>query len=208
MSDGKHTSDIQDDIELSEAAAEMAKAMDAAADAMDTQSGGDGETSEPTLEERFQMLAEENSKLRDQLLRAHAEMDNVRKRAERQVADTRVYAVEKFAGDLLPVSDNFARALDALDDNSRAELSNAGKNLLLGVEAIQKDLHAALARHGVTAVDAVPGADFDPNLHQAVSQIPSDHPPGTVAASFQAGWKIGNRVLRAAMVAVSAGPAN
>lgn len=198
MSDGKHTSDIQDEIELSEAAAEMAEAMEAAADEMEQNEG-------PTLEERFQMLAEENSKLKDQVLRAHAEMDNIRKRAERQVADTRVYAVEKFAGDLLPVSDNFARALDALDDAARADLSDAGKNLLVGVEAIQKDLHAALARHGVTAIVPAAGDDFDPNLHQAVSQMPSSHPEGKIAASFQNGWKIGGRTLRAAMVAVSAG---
>ncbi len=199
MSDGKDPSEIHDEVELSQAAAEMAEAMEAAADEMDSKNG------EPTLEQRFQMLADENAKAKDQLLRAHAEMENIRKRAERQVADARVYAIEKFAADLLPVSDNFARALEALDDSARAELSDAGKNLLVGVEAIQKDLHAALARHGVTAVDAAPGADFDPNMHQAVSQIPSDQPAGKVAATFQAGWKIGNRVLRAAMVAVSAG---
>ena len=199
MSDGKDPSEIHDEVELSQAAAEMAEAMEAAADEMDSENG------EPTLEQRFQMLADENAKAKDQLLRAHAEMENIRKRAERQVADARVYAIEKFAADLLPVSDNFARALEALDDGARAELSDAGKNLLVGVEAIQKDLHAALARHGVTAVDAAPGADFDPNMHQAVSQIPSDQPAGKVAATFQAGWKIGNRVLRAAMVAVSAG---
>merc|ERR1711916_372145 len=124
----------------------------------------------------------------------------IRKRAERQVADTGVYAVEKFAGDLLPVSDNFARALVALDGPSREALSDAGKALLVGVEAIQKELHTALARHGVTAISAAPGDAFDANVHQAVSQMPSEHPPGTVAAAFQTGWKIGNRTLRAAMV--------
>lgn len=201
MSDGRDPSEIQDDVELSEAAQEMADAMEAAANEMDGKQADD----EISMEQRFQMLADENAKLKDQVLRAHAEMDNIRKRAERQVADTRVYAVEKFAGDLLPVSDNFARALDALPEGERDGLSDAGKNLLVGVEAIQKELHAALARHGVTAIHAEPGADFDPNLHQAVSQIPSEHPSGKVAATFQTGWKIGNRTLRAAMVAVSAG---
>ena len=201
MSDGRDPSEIQDDVELSEAAQEMADAMEAAANEMDGKQADD----ELSMEQRFQMLADENAKLKDQVLRAHAEMDNIRKRAERQVADTRVYAVEKFAGDLLPVSDNFARALDALPEGERDGLSDAGKNLLVGVEAIQKELHAALARHGVTAIHAEPGSDFDPNLHQAVSQIPSEHPSGKVAATFQTGWKIGNRTLRAAMVAVSAG---
>ena len=201
MSDGKDPSEIQDEVELSEAAQEMADAMDAAANEMDGKHADD----EISIEQRFQMLADENAKLKDQVLRAHAEMDNIRKRAERQVSETRVYAVEKFAGDLLPVSDNFARALDALPEGERDGLSDAGKNLLVGVEAIQKELHAALARHGVTAIHAEPGSDFDPNLHQAVSQIPSEHPSGKVAATFQTGWKIGNRTLRAAMVAVSAG---
>lgn len=204
MSDVDENSQFKDEAELSEAAAEMAEAMEAAADDMDGKAANDGDE-EMTLEARFQMLADENSQLKDQVLRAHAEMDNVRKRAERQVADARLYSIEKFAGDLLPVSDNFARALEALDQDSREALSDAGKNLLVGVEAIQKELHAALARHGVTAVDAAPGSDFDPNMHQAVSQIPSEHPSGKVAATFQSGWKIGNRVLRAAMVAVSAG---
>ena len=203
MSEGKDPSDFFDDVEMSDEALEMAEAMESAADEMD----GEPEGEKISLERRFQMLAAENGELKDQVLRAHAEMDNIRKRAERQVADTRVYAVEKFAGDLLPVSDNFARALEALPEEERAGLSDAGKNLLVGVEAIQKELHAALARHGVTAVDAAPGADFDPNLHQAVSQIPADQPAGKVAATFQAGWKIGNRVLRAAMVAVSSGSA-
>ncbi len=204
MSDGNETSRPEDDVELSDAAAEMAEAMEAAADEME----GKAAEAELSLEERFQMLADENAKLKDQVLRAHAEMDNIRKRAERQVSDARVYAIEKFAGDMLPVSDNFARALEALSADDREALSDPGKNLLVGVEAIQKDLHSTLARHGVTAVDAAPGTDFDPNMHQAVSQMPSEHPSGKVAATFQSGWKIGNRVLRAAMVAVSAGPSN
>ncbi|MFC6197980.1 nucleotide exchange factor GrpE [Ponticaulis profundi] len=205
MSEANDTSRPEDDtVEMSDAAADMAEAMEAAADEMDAKA----KEEELSLEERFQMLAAENADLKDKFVRAHAEMDNLRKRADRQVADARVYAIEKFAGDLLPVSDNFARALDALPEEERSGLSDAGKNLLVGVEAIQKELHSALARHGVTAIDAAPGSDFDPNMHQAVSQMPSEHPSGKVAATFQSGWKIGNRTLRAAMVAVSTGPAN
>ncbi len=160
---------------------------------------------EPTPEERIIELEAQAAELNDKLLRTLAEMDNVRKRAERQVADARVYAVEKFAGDLLPVSDNLARALEALDDEAREALSDAGRGLLGGVEMTQKELHAVMARHNVTAIDAAAGSAFDPNLHQAVSQIPSDQPAGTIAEPFQPGWKIGDRVLRAAMVAVSTG---
>ncbi|MEQ9316608.1 MAG: nucleotide exchange factor GrpE, partial [Henriciella sp.] len=105
-------------------------------------------------------------------------------------------------------SDNLARALAALPDEEREVLTEAGQNLLGGIEMTQKELHTVLARHGVTAVDAAPGATFDPNHHQAVSQIPSEHPAGSIAETFQSGWKIGDRTLRAAMVAVSAGKAN
>lgn len=177
--------------------------LDAVLDAMEP-----NESDEPSIEERFSMLAEENTGLKDKLVRSYAEMENLRKRTERELADARTYAIEKFARDLLPVSDNFARALDVLTGEAREGLSEAGQNLLTGVEATQKELHTVLARHGVTAIDAAPGAAFDPNDHQAVSQIPSEHPSGTVAQTFQSGWKIGNRTLRAAMVAVSSGPAS
>lgn len=166
------------------------------------------EAAELTVEERFAALEAEAADLKDKLLRTLAEAENIRKRSEKQVADARTYAIERFAGDLLGVSDNLSRALDALDEAARADLSESGAALLGGVEMTQKELHAALARHGVTAIDAAPGAAFDPNLHQAVSQIPSDQPSGSIAEPFAPGWKIGDRVLRAAIVAVSTGPAS
>lgn len=163
---------------------------------------------EPDAETRIAELEGEVTALKDQVLRAHAEMENVRKRSQKEIVDARTYAVEKFAGDLLSVSDNLARALAALPDDEREALTEAGQNLLGGVEMTQKELHAKLAKHGVTAIDAEPGATFDPNKHEAVSQIPSQHPSGTIAETFQSGWKIGDRTLRAAIVAVSSGPAN
>ena len=153
-------------------------------------------------------LEVEKQELRDQMLRAMAEMENLRKRSEREKADARIYAIEKFARDLLSVSDNMARALEALPETERDALTEGGKGLLGGIEMTQKELHTVLTRHGVTAIEAEPGAQFDPNLHQAVANIPSEHPNGTIASLFQAGWKIGDRTLRAAMVAVSAGQAN
>ena len=165
---------------------------------------------EPPVEDMdpVQKLEIEKEELREQLLRTLADLDNTRKRAERQVADARIYAIEKFAGDLLSVSDNLSRALSALSEEDRAALSEPGKNLFEGIEMTEKELHTALARHGVTAIAAQPGDTFDPNLHQAVANIPSDQPNGTIASCFQPGWKIGERTLRAAMVAVSAGAAN
>ncbi len=167
------------------------------------------EAAEPlTPDQQILALEVEKQELRDQMLRALAEMENLRKRSEREKSEARIYAIEKFARDLLSVSDNMARALDSLPDDERDALTEGGKGLLGGIEMTQKELHTVLTRHGVTAIEAEPGAAFDPNLHQAVANIPSEHPNGTIASLFQAGWKIGDRTLRAAMVAVSAGAAN
>lgn len=151
-------------------------------------------------------LEKERDALKDNVLRALAETENVRKRANRQIEEARLYAVEKFARDLLNVADNLSRAIDSVPEQSRGLMTDAVKTALEGVELTQKELVTVLARHGVTAIDASPGAAFDPSLHQAVTQIPSEHPAGSVAQLFQSGWRIGDRTLRAAMVAVSAGP--
>ncbi|MFT5774697.1 nucleotide exchange factor GrpE [Hyphomonas sp.] len=181
---------------LKNARAQAAEGMEAEAD------------SEISPEQEAMRLKIEAEELREQLLRTLADLDNTRKRAERQVSDARVYAIERFAGDLLSVSDNLARALAALPDEDRANLSDAGNNLLSGIEMTAKELETALGRHGVKQIDAAPGATFDPNQHQAVAQIPSEQPSGTIASVFQPGWRIGDRTLRAAMVAVSAGGAS
>ena len=167
-----------------------------------------GTAPETTTEDTILQLEAEKEEMRGQLLRTLADLDNTRKRALKEVADARVYAIEKFAAELLSVSDNLARALSALPDGDRDALSEAGKNLLNGIEMTEKELHTALARNGVTAIAAQPGDAFDPNLHQAVANVPSPQAPGSIASVFQTGWKIGDRVLRAAMVAVSAGSTN
>ncbi|MEM9937928.1 MAG: nucleotide exchange factor GrpE [Pseudomonadota bacterium] len=161
-----------------------------------------------TPDQQIQILEAEKEEIRDQLLRTLAETDNIRKRSEREKADAKIYAIEKFALDLLSVSDNLARALEALPDEEREALTEGGKGLLGGIEMTQKELQTVLTRHGMTPIEAEPGSAFDPNLHQAVANIPSEHPSGTITSEFQSGWKIGNRTLRAAMVAVSAGQAN
>jgi molecular chaperone GrpE len=153
-------------------------------------------------------LEAEVADLKDKLLRTFAEMENLRKRAERDAREGQVYAIEKFARDLLSVSDNFSRALETVTEEAMAEMSEKGRALFTGVEMTQKELHTVFSRHGVVPVAAEPGDAFDPNLHQAVSTIPSEQPKGTIAQCFAPGWKIGDRVLRAAMVTVSAGSAN
>lgn len=160
---------------------------------------------ENPLADRLGAVERERDELKEAMLRALAETENVRKRSNRQIEDARVYAVEKFSRDLLSVVDNLARALEQLAADKRAELAEETRALIEGVDLTQKDLVAVLARHGVTAIAASPGEPFDPVHHQAVTQIPSPQPAGTVAELFQSGWKIGDRTLRAAMVAVSAG---
>lgn len=161
-----------------------------------------------TPDQKIQILEAEKEEMRDQLLRTLAEMENIRKRSEREKADARTFAIEKFARDLLSVSDNMARALAALPEAEREALTEGGQGLLGGIEMTQNELHNVLTRHGVTEISVEPGGAFDPNLHQAVANIPSEHPNGTVASLFQSGWRIGDRTLRAAMVAVSAGAEN
>lgn len=157
------------------------------------------------LEVAYAALEKERDLLKDNMLRALAETDNVRKRANRQIEDARLYAVEKFARDLLGVSDNLARATEAVPAHLRDTLADEVRTAFEGVALTQKELVTVLSRHGVTAIDAAPGAAFDPALHQAVTQVPSPHPAGSVAELYQSGWRIGDRILRAAMVAVSGG---
>ena len=155
-------------------------------------------------EARIQELEMELATLKDQALRAMADAENVKRRSEKEVAAARVFGIERFANDILSVHDNLSRALGVLEGSDKSELGENAKNLVEGIELTEKDLMAALARHGVTAVPGV-GSKFDPNVHQAVANIPSCEEKGHVATVMQTGFKIGDRTLRAAMVAVSTG---
>lgn len=169
-------------------------------------SEGDADASEEgsPAEARIQELEMELATLKDQALRAMADAENVKRRSEKEVAAARVFGIERFANDILSVHDNLSRALGVLEGSDKSELGENAKNLVEGIELTEKDLMAALARHGVTAVPGV-GSKFDPNVHQAVANIPSSEEKGHVATVMQTGFKIGDRTLRAAMVAVSTG---
>lgn len=143
---------------------------------------------------------------KDQLLRALADSENARRRAEREAADGRVYAIDRFARDLLAVADNLGRALQTVGPEQRAGADESLKTLLDGIEMTEKALIDTFGRHGLKRVGGR-GERFDPNLHQAVAQIPSDVPTGMIAEVFQAGYVLADRTLRAAMVAVSLGAA-
>ncbi|KPP82054.1 MAG: molecular chaperone GrpE [Oceanicaulis sp. HLUCCA04] len=158
-------------------------------------------------EDGLDVLQAQLDDLRDRLLRAVADAENTRKRAAREVKDTREYAVTGFARDMLDVADNLERALGLLSDDVRASLPESVRPLVEGVEMTQRRLASTLERHGVKRVAPEPGDPLDPNLHQAAAQIPADQPKGRIAHVMQPGYVIGERTLRAAMVVVSAGPA-
>ena len=150
-------------------------------------------------------LNAENAALKDRVLRTLAEMENLRRRTEREAADARTYAVTAFARDMLNVVDNLTRALESLPENARAAGDDVLKSLIDGVELTARDLSAALGRHGVKKQEPQ-GEKFDPNFHQALFEMPDETlPSGTVTKVIQSGWTIGDRVLRPAMVGVSKG---
>lgn len=149
-------------------------------------------------------LQAELTKARDDMLRALADAENTRRRAERQVTEARAYAIDRFAGDLLPIADTLSRALSAAPRDAADE---GLRNLITGLELTERSLLDAFAKHGLKRVGEK-GETFNPNLHQAVAQAPSEYPAGVVAEVMQPGFVLGDRTLRAAMVLVSAGPAN
>ena len=161
----------------------------------------------PTPEEQVRVLAAAVDELRDKFLRAVAETDNVRKRAERDVADARAYGIAGFARDVLSVADNLSRALGAVTPEQRASADETLKALLDGVDLTRREMHNILQKHGVRELDPQ-GEKFDPNFHQAMYEVPDPQvPAGTVVQVVQTGYAIGERVLRPAMVAVAKGGA-
>jgi len=152
-------------------------------------------------------LDRELADMKDRLLRTLADMENMRKRTEREVADARVYGISNFARDILGVADNMHRAMQALDDELRAKADEATKALLEGVELTERELMNVLEKHGVKRIEPL-NQKFDPNRHQAMFEIEdASVPSGTVVQVMQAGYLIGERVLRPALVAVSKGGA-
>jgi molecular chaperone GrpE len=150
-------------------------------------------------------LEAEKADLREKLLRTLADMENLRRRTEREVADARAYAVTAFARDILSAADNVHRALESVPEEARAGAEGPFKSLIEGIELTERDLLKTLERHGVRRIDPQ-GQRFDPHLHQAMFEIPNpDVPSGTVAQVVQPGYVIGDRVLRPALVGVAKG---
>lgn len=155
------------------------------------------------LDARFAELEQELETAKQDVLYAHAETQNVRRRMEKELADARAYAATAFARDILSVADNLGRALDSIPAELRED--DKFKALVVGLEATGREVESVFTRHGIEKVKAL-GEALDPNLHQAMVELPSDEPAGTIIQEMQAGYKIKDRLLRPALVGVAKKP--
>jgi molecular chaperone GrpE len=163
---------------------------------------GPDPAAQPSAE--LEALVAENADMRDRLLRTMADMENLRRRTEREKNDTARYAISNFARDVLTVGDNLRRTIEHVPAEAASQ-DPALKSFLDGVEITERELLNVLERHGVTRIDPK-GQRFDPNCHQAMYEVPDPSvPEGTVVDVMQSGYVIGDRCLRPALVAVAKG---
>lgn len=177
-----------------------AAAPQGSAEAPDAPATPSADVPEQPGEDLAALLAEAQAKVaeyHDQLLRAHAEVENVRRRAQDDVAKARKFGTESFAESLIPVRDSLEAAL-ALEDQTAEDWQK-------GVESTLRQINNAFERNQMREITPQPGEAFDPHRHQAISNVPSEHPQGSVAQMLQKGYLIADRVLRPALVMVSAG---
>jgi molecular chaperone GrpE len=153
--------------------------------------------------DRVAQLEAELAEAKAAVMYAHAEAQNVRRRAEKEAADTRAYAVTGFAREILSVADNLSRGLMAIPADLRED--DRLKGLIAGLEATQRELDGVFQRNGVTKIAAM-GLPLDPNQHQAMLEIPSDEAPGTIVQEMQAGYMLKDRLLRPSLVGVAKKP--
>jgi molecular chaperone GrpE len=169
----------------------------------------DGEPQEESTSsgaDQAEALAAEAADLKERLLRTLADMENLRKRTEREKAEASLYAATNFARDLLSVADSLERAIASVPQEGREQLDETTRNLLAGIEVTQKELINVFSRNGITRIEPV-SEKFDPHFHQAMFEVPdAAAPPGTVVQVMQPGYVIGERCLRPAMVGVAKAP--
>lgn len=153
----------------------------------------------------LEALMAENAEMKDRLLRTVADMENLRKRTEREISDGRTYAIANFARDMLSATDNLNRALMTLSQEARDTADSSMKSLIDGIEMTEREMQRLLQKNGVKPILAE-GEKFDPHQHQAMFEVPNTEvPEGTVVQVMQAGFALGDRVLRPAMVGVAKG---
>jgi len=170
----------------------------------DMTEAGDADSGDSALALEVAQLREELESVRQEMLYARADTQNVRRRLEKDKADARDYAATGFARDILSVSDNLARAIDAVPEALRED--DKFKSLVAGIEATQRELDKVFTQHGVTRI-AAKGMPLDPNQHQAIMEMPTaEAEPGTIVQEMQPGYMIKDRLLRPAMVVVAKAP--
>lgn len=164
----------------------------------------DGQEAEPDPFAVLEKLNAENAELKDRALRALAEMENLRRRSQKEVADAKAYGVTGFAHEMLGFADNIRRALENMPEELRQDTSPA-KSFIEGIELTEKDFQTRLKRHGVVKLEPQ-GKKFDPNMHEALYEVPDPSvPAGTVVQIVEDGYAIGERCLRPAKVGVARG---
>lgn len=183
----------------------MSDERDPSTPANDTGEEAEAAAAPATPEERIAALEAELADAQDRLLRALAETENTRRRAQRERADAEKYGLGKFASDMLPVADNLRRALDSLPESEARD--DRTRSLLAGVAATERELLAAFERHGLKRIDPM-GEKFDHNFHQAVFEVENaGRTAGTIVEVLQPGYVLHDRLLRPAMVGVAKGGA-
>ncbi len=179
----------------------MSESQQPLPDGLDDTDVSEQESAVPSADETIALLHEEIASLKDKAMRALAEVDNIRKRSDREKHDAVKYAAAGFARDLLSVADNFHRAL--LSVPATHDMPDAVKTFVTGIEMTAKELEAVFAKHGIQRIDPL-GADFDHNLHQAMVEIDSEeHEAGKIAQVMQHGYQMHDRLLRPALVGVA-----
>ncbi|MEO0392983.1 MAG: nucleotide exchange factor GrpE [Pseudomonadota bacterium] len=193
---------------MSQAEADAMADMAAEAQAMADEEHDDPDNVEPMFDpaEEIEVLNRQVDELRDRLLRAAAETENVRRRADKEKTDASKFAVSRFAEDMLSVADNFARSLDAVPAEAIEAADDRIKNLIGGIKAVDKELQAALNRHGVTQIAIAEDEIFDPNKHEVMFEAEdASKPRGTIMQVLQPGYMVHERLLRPARVGVTKG---
>jgi molecular chaperone GrpE len=160
---------------------------------------GDAQAETSDLEQDLADAERRAEEYLNDLRRVAADFDNYRKRVARETEAQASRATESMVGELLPVLDNLERALDASEHHEEAKVAE-------GVQLVRQQLVGLLERRGLSQIEAEPGATFDPHVHEAISHQPSDQPEGAISAVWQRGYRLGDRVVRAARVVVSSGP--
>ena len=166
----------------------------------ETHEAGEGAAAEPVPEQDFSELVKELEQVRQHVLYAQAETQNVRRRLEQEKQTVAAYAATGFARDVLSVKDNLDRALAAIPEDLRQD--ERMKSLIAGIEATGRELDTVFQRNGITRIEAM-GQPLDPHKHQAMVEIPSNAEPGTIVQEMQAGYMIKDRLLRPALVGVA-----